>query len=264
MIVNRSCVTAVAFVLLSGVSAGEETPRVYKPSGAVSRIEGITQNASGIAFSTNTGTLFVVQDFPTHISEFTLDGKRKRTIRLHGFSYLEGITHVEGHTFAIVEEGRGFLWLISIDEQTLQIATRDARAIQVARRLGNSGLEGVAYDPASKSFYVVKEKSPRAIYQVTRKGKVSNPWDMESDSLGLRDLSGIHFDPASGHLFLLSHESSVVVECTTNGKEIARSPFRMTKAEGITIDTNGMLYVCGEPNDWLVFEKQTPVPSRDR
>jgi uncharacterized protein YjiK len=99
----------------------------------------------------------------------------------------------------------------------------------------------------------VKERGPKKIYKVSLSGGVSNPWDAQKDLLRLRDLSAVYFDRLTGHLILLSHESSAAVECSTEGKEISRLRLRMGKAEGITMDAERTLCICGEPNALQFF-----------
>lgn len=228
----------------------------YVSAGKREVVPGVTANASGMTYCADTKTLFVIVDSPAKIVEFTLKGEKKRDIRLSGFFDPEGITHMEGNTFAVIQEGRGTISIISIDDKTRLIKHGDAKEIYVANTRGNVGLEGITYDPKAKTFYVVKEKRSKAIYKVTRDGKVSHPWRAERDSLGLRDMSGIYFEPGTGHLMILSHESWAVVECTTEGREISRLRVRMSKAEGITMDEEGTLYICGEPNFLQRFTKE--------
>ena len=228
----------------------------YRPAGRMLRVPGVADNASGLAWSPKTKTLFAVINAPESIIEFTRAGEKKREIVLRGFADTEGITHVEGDTFAVVEEGRGMLSLITIVETTTVVEYNPKKAIRVDEEGGNEGLEGVAYDPKSRCFYAVKEKDPRKVYKVTRDGRVSNPWDAEKNSLGLSDLSDIHFDAKTGHLILLSHESRVAVECTVDGKELSRLRVPLGKPEGIALDDAGNLHVCGEPDDFLTFSRQ--------
>ena len=123
------------------------------------------------------------------------------------------------------------------------------------------GLQGVAYDPRGNRFFIAKEKSPRKIYLATlpekRLGKVEvqEPWNLE-ETPQLKDVSGLHYDLASRNLLLLSHESRCVVEFTADGTEIGRLEINIPKAEGITMDHEGNLYICGEPDEFYVFKKK--------
>ena len=118
------------------------------------------------------------------------------------------------------------------------------------------GLERLCYDTKTDRFYTVKEYEPRAIYRSAFGAKRFSPWNIEEQSLGMRDLSGICIDPVSGNLLILSDESKCIVECTTQGKEISRIKVRFSQPEGIAIDSSGTIYVVGEPNQFQKFTKR--------
>ena len=81
----------------------------------------------------------------------------------------------------------------------------------------------------------------------------------------LRDvgsLSGIHYHGSTGHLFVLSRLSRVVVEFTQDGEEVGRLYLKAGSAgleapidapEGIAISEDGTLFICGEPNLLYIF-----------
>jgi uncharacterized protein YjiK len=228
----------------------------YRPHSKPGHVPAVEWNASGLTWNPETGTFFVVLNHPATIVEFDSDGKARRQISMHGFSDTEGIVHLEGHVFAVVEEGRGRISILDIEPGATRLGAADARVLPVEETGGNRGIEGIAYDPRAKVFYLVKEKGPRKIYKVDLNGAVSHPWDAETNSLGLRDLSDICFDPATGHLILLSHESKAAVECTVEGREISRMRVEMSKPEGITLTPDRDLHICGEPNDLQRFTRR--------
>ena len=67
-------------------------------------IPGLKSEASAITFSPVTGNLLVVADEPSSIVEFTTEGELVRKVKLKGFKDTEGLCHLDGHQFAIVEE----------------------------------------------------------------------------------------------------------------------------------------------------------------
>ena len=228
----------------------------YVTKGKQMMIAGVSKNASGLTYSRQTNTLFVIVD-SGEIVEITLNNELKNTIRLRGFEDPEGIAHISGSTFAIVQEDLGTIAFLTLESDTKVVERNPSTEIKVGTFEHNMGLEGLTYDPASEAFFLVKERDPRKIYRYTLSGEASVPWDIESNSLGLKDLSGIFFDPFSQHLILLSHESGVAVECTIAGQELSRLSLKFTKAEGVAMDHEGNLYICGEPNSLQVFEKKS-------
>jgi uncharacterized protein YjiK len=229
------------------------------------RIKGVRDDASGLTYNPKTKSLFLVINGRCEIVELSLEGRVKRVISTVGFSDIEGITHVKDDVFYVAEEGRGTICRITIQEKTEVIRYDSASVIRVAAgHLGNKGLEGLTYDPDGKRFFAVKESSPRRIYEIAepeegKKGspKVKNPWNIQSRRLGMRDLSGIYYHRKSGHLLILSDESSCLVEATLQGQELSRLSLKSApQAEGVTMDDKGNLYICSEPNLFFVYKKK--------
>jgi uncharacterized protein YjiK len=235
------------------------------------KIGRLWDNASGLTFSPITQTLFVVFNRPAKIVEIDVKGIVKRNITLDGFSDTEGITYISGNKFAVVEEKRGTISIFEITRDTTIVHRSTSEIITVDSTIaGNKGLEGVTYDPVSGFFYVVKEKNPRKIYKfswpIEQDGlpKITHPWNIKQQSLSLKDTSGLYFHPGSGNLLLLSDESSSVVEATVDGKELSRLTLKkgdetglrrnIPQAEGITMDNNGTLFICSEPNLLYIFK----------
>lgn len=237
------------------------------------KINGPLKNFSGLTYSPFTESLFLVTNRPARVLELGLDGKRIRTINLHGFHDPEGITHIMENTFAVVEEEKGTFCTFEITPDTTSINREELRdAVLIApRALRNKGLEGITYDPEQSLVYLVQEKSPRKLYQLPWPKKphespdISHPWDIQKNSFSLKDLAGIFYHPKSTHLLLLSDESSSVVETTLDGKEISRLSLMkgqpvgllqdVPQAEGITMDSQGILYICSEPDFLYIFKK---------
>lgn len=234
-------------------------------------IEGVRDNASGLAWSPVTGSLFLVLNGPPIVLELDPDGTPRRRIPLKGFLDTEGIAHVRDDTFVIAEEGRRTLVMVRISPETADLDyAAQTRLLLDPRTGGNTGLEGAAWDPENRRFFGVKEKRPRKIYECAEPTDeapapaVEHPWDAERDDLGMSDLSGVCTNAPTGHLLLLSDESRCIVECTTDGREVSRLSLRrgasglardVPQAEGIAMDGEGNIYVCSEPNLFYVFKR---------
>ena len=126
----------------------------YVPKGKSSRVPGVFKNASGLTYSPHSKTLFCITNSGTLV-EFTREGKSKRTIRLRGFADPEGIAHVEGNTFAIIEENRGTISFVTLDAKTKLAKLDPSTELKVDTVGGNKGLEGLTYDSLSKTFFVL-------------------------------------------------------------------------------------------------------------
>ncbi len=232
------------------------------------KIDSISENASGLTYNQLTKTLFLVVNRPTKIVELELNGETRRVINLNEFSDTEGIVYVGNNTYAVIEEDRYNICLFEINDDTTNIDynSSSVMAIPDIYKEKNKGLEGISYDSVSKDFFIVKEMHDRKIYRLSNKNKpdISFPWDIQKNSLNLKDLSGIYYHSILKNLLILSDESKSVVEATLKGVEISR--LELTKnstglkkdipqAEGITMDDNDTLYICSEPNLLYIFTK---------
>jgi len=278
---NVSRRSLAAGLLLCSVAFGAENPppqaaaavglEQYTLKAGPIRIEGAPDNCSGVTFCPESRTLFVIQNKPTRITELDLDGRPKGRIELTGFDDTEDLVYLGPTRFAVVEERRRTLCLVSIPAAAAAAAYGSAqKALVDPGEADNVGLEGVAYDAAGQRFFVVKEKNPRRIYTLplpapgAKAPAVSQPWDIQAASLGCDDLSGIYYHAGTGHLLLLSDESQCVVEATTDGQEVGRLSLKAGSAglaedarqpEGIAMDDQGRLYICSEPDRLYIFAK---------
>ena len=145
-------------------------------------------------------------------------------------------------------------------------------------------MEGVTYDSNTDKLYVVWEKSndPGVTEQEIRRFDLStaelSPGVTPSmndpfangvlDSLGLIDLSGLHFNSITNTLLILSHESDELLEVSPTGTLLSSisltGPNQMSQPEGVTMGDDGRLYVVGEADELAIFvgpEPAIPEPS---
>ena len=237
-------------------------------------IEGVSQNASGLTYHAGRDSLFVVLDAPQRIVELGPDGSLKRKINLNKFDDTEGITWLGENQFAVAEEARGNIVIVELEPKDGGVSWKKARRLTTDIKVNlTNGLEGIAYDPLAKRYFVAREKRSPAIFKII-------PPKPESDAppisilmslagRGLRDISGLHYDAKRERLLILSHESACIVEANKYGIETSRLLLRggksglsrtIFKAEGIALDKRDALYVVSEPNLLYVFEKTKPQP----
>jgi uncharacterized protein YjiK len=77
--------------------------------------------------------------------------------------------------------------------------------------------------------------------------------------VGASDAAGCHFDAETSHLLVVSDEDACVIECTLDGREVARMRLEgAPQAEGVTLDDRRNLYVVSEPNLLFVFSREAP------
>ena len=239
-------------------------------------ISGLEDNASGLTYSPVSNSLFMVVNNPEKIIELSLDGDVLRTITLTDFEDTEGVAHVEDDKFIILEERRSAVNFVTINSNTHNINKSETSsfALNIFTNSGkNLRLEGVSIDHATGDIYLVKEKSPRALYKISglldnaADVNISIPWDIEAVNSNISDLSGLFFEPNSRRLLVLSHESFSLSEFGLDGQyfsimKLKRSNHALIdsipQAEGVTLAADGSLYIVSEPNLLYRFKRKAP------
>jgi uncharacterized protein YjiK len=217
---------------------------------------------SGIVFHSGRGTLFVVGD-EGDLAEFQTDGSLAQAKEPVKDADFEGITYnpATGLLYAVTEnEARIF----EIDPGNLNL-TREL-AIEPffeGERLltdEDNRVEAITFapDPAhpeGMSFYLANNKSPvlddgrgsSIIFEIevplsnqlaeTPAVRISAFF-----SLPVKDVSGLHYDPTSDHLYVLSDVTNSFFEVTRDGAPVKSYAFPGEDQEGITVDNEGVLY----------------------
>ncbi len=272
----RGLITAAGLLLGQVLCEAQESTRLdqYTLAKGPVVIGGVSQNASGLTYHAGRDSLFVVLDSPQRVVELSLDGSLERKINLNKFEDTEGIVWLGENRFAVAEEALGNIVLIELEPKDGGVSWKKAKKLNPDIKVNAAnGLEGIAYDPLGKRFFVAREKRSPAVFKIIPPKPES---DMPTTSIlmslagrGLRDISGLHYDAKSERLLILSHESACVVETNKYGIETSRLLLRggksglsrtIFKAEGVALDKHGTLYIVSEPNLLYVFKKAKPRP----
>lgn len=233
------------------------------------------KNASGLTYSSATGTLFSVLNDINMIVELTPQGEPLREIVVTGAVDLEGITHVEGEYFVLADERDSRLALIKIAADTRTVAIDETKLLRLGiNDRGNKNFEGVSWDSVHNRLIVVKERDPKYVLSVSGFYHPDNLQQhiLEVERLkqfdhalnwALRDLSSVTYHAQSGHLFLLSDESKLLKQFDASGRTMGSLALwknfhglhnSVPQAEGVTIGEDGTLYIVSEPNLFYVFK----------
>ena len=229
----------------------------------------IPRNLSGITYSPESASLFLVSNTPTRIYEITPKGRLIRQINLIGFHDTEDIVFIEKQTFAVIEERRKTVVIFEIQPETEAVQYANCRHIQaLPPGAVNKGLEGLAWDPVLRNFLIANESNPRAIYTIpyNARGDIGGRFRHEVTALHnlpwikLGDYAGIYFEGPLKRLLILSRTSGKIEDYTLSGqKKGSLNLFRfipgISKAEGLTFGPEDELYVCSEPNKVFVFTR---------
>jgi len=248
----------------------------YRATIDAREIEGVEKNASGLTFNPHTGTLFGVINAPATIIELDTEGNLLRKLKLQGVEDAEGITHVRDNIFVVSDERSHMLYQVEIDPDADRVDVRDSSRMGIALdQAKNLGFEGVSWDEGRQRLFVVKEKSPLRVLEISGLPGLATgeaidlqigEWKSSTAStLFMTDLSSLTLHDATGHLLLLSDESALVVEYTADGRPVSVLPMwggwhglsrRVPQAEGLAVGPDGAVYVVSEPNLFYRFERE--------
>lgn len=239
-------------------------------------VAGVSDNLSGLTYDEGRDQLWAVVNNPEELLALSKEGELLARYPLSGFSDVEGITYLGDNLLLLAEERDQALVVVRLPEKPGALFREDHRALTLGIDLGgNKGFEGVGYDRANDRLYVVKEHSPRKLYEVRGlKSSVQGDFNLQvidrqawiEHKVFATDLSSVHYDEQTGHLALLSDESKLMIELDAeDGKLISfrslLSGFAglqdsVPQAEGLTLDNQGNLYLVSEPNLFYRFERE--------
>jgi uncharacterized protein YjiK len=266
----------------------------------------LAQEASGVAYNYDTDSLFIIGDGGRSITQVSKTGQLLDTMSLallpgapQGTAFYdpEGITYIGNGEFVFTEEREREVTKVTYAAGTT-VGQAQAQTVKLGTTIGNIGLEGVSYDPATNGYLLAKEATPRAVFQTTvdfAAGTASNgsattvnsvelfPGNLPgltdiSDVFALSNLPSLTAQPDYGNLLLISQEDAAIVEVDRNGNVLSRLDITgdvgdtLSMAdmqhEGITMDRNGYIYVVNEngggsidnPQLW-VYAPVVPEPT---
>jgi uncharacterized protein YjiK len=265
-----------AAVLLAPALAGAQVASLdlgnYQLTRTVGLPAGAAAEASAVTWNWDRDSLFVVGDEGDAIVEVDRNGTLLSSMSLSGFDDTEGLTYIGGGRFVVVEERLQDAYVLTyaaggaVSRSTLASAS-------LAVTVGNVGLEGISYDPSTGQYIVVKEKTPQQVNAATlnfgtgTSGTANVTSLFNPASLGLTDLSDVQvlstvLDPSSsdyGNLLIYSQESARLLEVSRTGSVLSMYSLAgiTDSAEGVIIDSNGVIYIVDEGPNMYVLQ---PVP----
>lgn len=239
-------------------------------------IDGLTANTSGLTYSPVTGTLFTAINTPPALAELSVDGKLLRKIPIAGARDIEGITHVLGDRFIVVDERKSRLNWINIAPDTLSIDLAGTPFITLdLGTVSNLGFEGVSWDQRKQQLVVVQEMLPVRVLVVDGLelavqgrglGVTVGEWKPKGwAGHAVFDLTSVTVHDPTGNMILLSHMSSILVEYDIDGSPLSMLSLwagrhglqeNVPQAEGVAIGPEGEVYIVSEPNLIYRFDRK--------
>lgn len=247
----------------------------YKVRVEAQPVASVSNNLSGLTFDDRRNHLWAVVNNPESLVALDQDGNFLERYPLQGFTDVEGITYLGDNLLAVVEERSQSVVIVPVPDRPGALQREDYASVSLA--LGeedNAGFEGVGYDRAGDRLFVVKESSPRKLYEIQGiKASLNGQLDLKvidreawiEDKGMATDLASVHFDEGTGHLVLLSDEAKMMLELDGEGDLVSfRSLWSgfaglensVPQAEGMTFDARGDMYLVSEPNLFYAFERK--------
>ena len=243
----------------------------------------LAQEVSAVTYNADTDTLFVLGDGGTAIVQVSKTGALINSMTLATgtspqnteFYDPEGLTYIGQGRFVMTEErDRQLIQFTYVPDTVLTRAA--AQTVKLGTTIGNTGFEGLSYDPQTGGYIVVKEITPLGIFQTSvdfAAGTASNGSPTATGSTNLFDpglvgtadfadvfalsnLTALAGQSQSGNLLVLSQASGRIVNIDRAGNiasslTIVSNPSNPLSVpnqqhEGLTMGADGTLYVVSE------------------
>jgi uncharacterized protein YjiK len=224
--------------------------------------------ASDLSYNPSTKTLFSVMGKNPFLVELNLQGDVLRKMPLNGWNNPEGLTVMENGLMAVVDEREHSLTIVKVDAGTTALNKADFPSYDLGpSKDQNKAFEAITWDPRNQQL-VLGEERPPALFTWKSNGSQTLAGDKQkraSNELDVRNLSALAVDPRTGHLLVLSADSHLLLELDETGEQVSFMTLlggfnglkdTIPRAEGVTMDESGTLYIVSEPNLFYRFEKQ--------
>lgn len=224
--------------------------------------------ASDLAYDPQTKTLFSVMGKNPFLVELSLQGDVLRKMPLVGWSNPEGLTVMGNGLLAIVDEREHMLSIVKVDADTRELNIANFPKYDLGpSKDQNKAFEAIVYDSRNQQILLGEERPP-ALFSWKNDGSQTLKGDKQklaNDELDIRNLSGLAIDPRTGHTLALSADSHLLLELDEKGEQVSFMTLlggfndlkkTIPRAEGVTMDDAGNLYMVSEPNLFYRFEKQ--------
>ena len=224
--------------------------------------------ASDVSYDPQTKTLFAVMGKNPFLVELTLQGDVLRKMPLVGWGNPEAVAVMGNGLLAITDERKHLLSIVKVDADTreLNIASFPKYDLGPSKNQ-NKAFEAIVWDARNQQLLLGEERPP-ALFSWKSDGSQILKGDkqkLSSDELDIRNLSALAIDPRTGHTLVLSADSHLLLELDEKGEQVSFMTLlggfnglkkTIPRAEGVTMDEAGTLYIVSEPNLFYRFEKQ--------
>lgn len=223
--------------------------------------------ASDLSYDPSSKTLYSVMGKNAFLAELSLTGEVLRKIPLVGWSNPEGLTVLGNGLIAIVDERQHLMTMVTVTPDTKTLNIADFPKYDLGPSVDqNKAFEGITWDPHNQQILLGEERPP-ALFSWKSDGSALLKGDKQklvNNHLIMRNLSALYADQKTGHLLVLSAESHLLLELDEKGNEVSFMALvqgfnglshTIPRAEGVTMDEAGTIYMVSEPNLFYSFKK---------
>jgi len=251
----------------------------------------IQYEASAVTWNRSTNTLFIIGDGGRYVQQTSLTGVPIDFMALPTttnpsragveFDDPEGLVWIGGNTFVMTEERkRNAVRFNYVAGSTLSRA--DTATVTLGTPVGNTGLEGITFDPSSNSYILVNQaagsSASQNIFQtsITFSGTggsatafgtatainastVNAPSLFPPANIGFADLNDVFalsnvaaFAGAASDNLLVLTNAGGLKEMTRTGVVVSQRsiPSGTSQIEGVTMDDRGYIYLVSDNGDF--------------
>lgn len=225
----KNCATIIFILLLTLSQYKCNTNRQESPVPEKLSLQKMTPikvpEPSGLALSFDGKNFWSVGDSDSKVYKLDFNGNVIRSFVINGED-LEGITVIDSiHLAVILERTRE---VVIVDTSGKEVKRKQ---FDLKGRL-NEGLEGICFDFKTREFYFVNEKRPGLLIKTD-----SSFNEIFRKELKLaKDYSDIFFSQADNTLWILSDESSKIIQTDLEGKMIKEYYIKVQQPEGLVVD----------------------------
>lgn len=201
---------------------------------------------SGLTLSDDTKTFWTISDEDSMVYQLNMNGKILKSFNYNGYD-AEGITLVEDSLVVVLLERTREA--VIFDTSGNELKRID---LKLEGKNDNHGIEGIAYNPLTNHFFIIKEKEPCLLLEYDFQFKL-----IRKDTLIFStDVSGLFFDSSENQLWILSDENSSVFILDSNRNVQRKITLGITQPEGIAINfTEKLLYIVTDKEPVLFIYK---------
>lgn len=169
-----------------------------------------------LVVSDNSNTIFRINQQGIVLEEFPFEGED-----------LEGVCY---------QEAGKLIWVV--DEKTNTLFKLNKAGVKIKEyelsygsHSSNKGLEGITVNTSNNHIYMLNEASPGLLIEF-----FNNEIVQSIDLNFALDYSGIYYDSEFDLLWIVSHESKSIYQCSTAGRVLHTYSHSIAQAEGIVVN----------------------------